>query len=56
MTYNPNDNFTENLIKQFDEIHKKIDDKDNVIARLKQEMQILVEELERERRPKMDER
>jgi len=56
MTYNSSDNFTDNLLKQFDEIHKKIDAKDNEIARLKQEVQILVEELERERQPKMDER
>jgi peptidoglycan hydrolase CwlO-like protein len=56
MTYNPNDSFTDNLMRQFDEIHKKINDKDNEIMRLKQEMQILVEELERERSPKMDER
>jgi hypothetical protein len=54
--YKPGESFTDNLIRQFDEIDAKLRAKDAEIERLTLDIQILTEELERERRPKRDER
>lgn len=55
-TYDPSASFTDNLIRQFDEIDKKLKTKDAEIERLSLDIQILTEELERERAPKRDQR
>lgn len=54
--YKPGESFTDNLIRQFDEIDAKLRAKDAEIERLTLDIQILTEELERERAPKRDER
>lgn len=54
--YKPEESFADNLIRQFDEIDKKLKARDAEIERLTLDIQILTEELERERAPKRDER
>lgn len=63
MSYNNSASFTDNLITQFESLRreietlsKKLNESEAEVERLSLDVKILSEELEYERRPKMDQR